>query len=164
VATTALDGTPAHTTGDLPAVGGPAPAFTLVGSDLRELSLADLPGRVVVSIFPSVGTGVCQASVRRFNQLAAELRDTTVVNVSMDLPFALAGFCAAEGLEHVTVGSAFRSSFGDDYGVRLTDSAFEGLLARAVVVVDAEGTVVHTQLVDDIGHEPDYDAAIAALR
>lgn len=164
MATTALDGTPAHTTGELPAVGGPAPAFTLVGSDLRELSLTDLSGRVLVSIFPSVGTGVCQASVRRFNQLAAGLPDTTVVNVSMDLPFALAGFCAAEGLENVVVGSAFRSSFGDDYGVRLTDSAFEGLLARAVVVIDAEGTVVHTQLVDDIGHEPDYDAAIAALR
>lgn len=163
MATTALDGTPAHTSGELPPVGRPAPAFTLVGADLRELSLADLTGRVVVSIFPSVGTGVCQASVRRFNELAAGLPDTTVVNVSMDLPFALGGFCAAEGLDRVTVGSAFRSSFGEDYGVRLTDSAFEGLLARAVVVVDRDGTVVHAQLVDDIAHEPDYDAVIAAL-
>jgi thiol peroxidase len=164
VATTALDGTPAHTCGELPAVGEPAPAFTLVGSDLRELSLADLTGRVVVSIFPSVGTGVCQAGVRRFNELAGQLPGTTVLNVSMDLPFALAGFCAAEGLANVTTGSAFRSTFGDDYGVRLTDSAFEGLLARAVVLIDADGTVLHTQLVDDIAHEPDYDAAIAALR
>jgi thiol peroxidase len=163
MATTALDGTPAHTSGDLPPVGQPAPAFTLVGADLHELSLADLAGRVVVSIFPSVGTGVCQAGVRRFNELAAALPHTTVLNVSMDLPFALGGFCAAEGLDHVTVGSAFRSSFGEDYGVRLTDSAFEGLLARAVVVVDADGTVLHTQLVDDIAHEPDYDAVIAAL-
>ncbi|HEX2895720.1 MAG TPA: thiol peroxidase [Marmoricola sp.] len=163
MATTALDGTPAHTTGELPAVGAPAPAFTLVGTDLRELSLSDLTGRVVVSIFPSIGTGVCQASVRRFNELASSLPDTTVANVSMDLPFALGSFCAAEGLDNVTVGSAFRSSFGEDYGVRLVDSAFEGLLARAVVVIDAQGTVVHTQLVDDIGHEPDYDAVIAAL-
>jgi thiol peroxidase len=163
VATTALDGTPAHTTGELPAVGERAPGFTLVGTDLREFSLSDLSGRVVLSIFPSIGTGVCQASVRRFNQLASGLADTTVVNVSMDLPFAMAGFCAAEGLDDVTVGSAFRSSFGDDYGVRLTDSAFEGLLARSIVVIDADGQVLHTELVSDIALEPDYDAAISAL-
>jgi thiol peroxidase len=164
VATTALDGNPAHTVGDLPAVGTKAPAFTLVGTDLAEFGLADLSGRVVVSIFPSIGTGVCQAAVRRFNELASGLADTTVLNVSVDLPFALAGFCGAEGLDRVTVGSAFRSSFGDDYGVRLLDSAFEGLLARAVVVVDTDGTVLHSQLVDDIAHEPDYDAVLSALR
>jgi thiol peroxidase len=164
MATTALDGTPAHTVGDLPAVGTKAPAFTLVGTDLAEFGLGDLAGRVVISIFPSIGTGVCQAAVRRFNELATTLPDTTVLNVSVDLPFALAGFCGAEGLSDVTVGSAFRSSFGDDYGVRLLDSAFEGLLARAVVVVDRDGTVLHTQLVDDIGHEPDYDAVLTALR
>jgi thiol peroxidase len=163
MADTALDGTPAHTVGELPAVGAKAPAFTLVGTDLREFGLADLPGRVVVSIFPSIGTGVCQAAVRRFNELAGSLPDTTVLNVSVDLPFALAGFCGAEGLDAVTVGSAFRSTFGDDYGVRLLDSAFEGLLARAVVVIDADGTVRHTQLVDDIAHEPDYDAVLSAL-
>jgi thiol peroxidase len=163
VATTALDGTPAHTTGELPAVGERAPGFALVGTDLREFALSDLAGRVVLNIFPSIGTGVCQASVRRFNQLAAGLADTTVVNVSMDLPFALAGFCGAEGLDDVTVGSAFRSSFGDDYGVRLTDSAFEGLLARSVVVIDQNGQVLHTELVSDIAVEPDYDAAISAL-
>lgn len=164
MATTALDGTPAHTVGELPSVGTKAPAFTLVGTDLRELGLDDLPGRVVISIFPSVGTGVCQAAVRRFNELASGLVGTTVLNVSVDLPFALAGFCGAEGLDDVTVASAFRSSFGEDYGVRLTDSAFEGLLARAVVVVDADRTVLHTQLVDDIAHEPDYDAVLTALR
>ena len=163
MATTALDGTPAHTTGELPAVGEQAPGFTLVGADLREFALSDLSGRVVLSIFPSIGTGVCQASVRRFNELASSLSDTTVVNVSMDLPFAVAGFCAAEGLDDVTVGSAFRSSFGDDYGVRLTDSAFEGLLARSIVVIDADGQVLHTELVSDIALEPDYDAAISAL-
>lgn len=163
MATTALDGTPAHTTGELPGIGEQAPPFTLVGADLRELSLSDLSGRVVLSIFPSIGTGVCQASVRRFNELASGLEDTTVLTVSMDLPFALSGFCAAEGLENVRVASAFRSSFGDDYGVRLTDSAFQGLLARSIVVVDETGQVLHTELVPDIGSEPDYDAAISAL-
>lgn len=163
MATTALGGNPAHTVGELPNVGDKAPAFTLVDRDLKDLSLADLSGRVVLSIFPSIGTGVCQASVRRFNELASGLENTTVLNVSMDLPFATNGFCAAEGLENVTVGSAFRSSFGDDYGVRLTDSKFEGLLARSIVVIDEDGNVVHTELVPDIGTEPNYDAAISAL-
>ena len=163
MATTALGDDPAQTVGELPSKGEKAPAFTLVGADLAEFSLSDLQGRKVLSIFPSIGTGVCQASVRKFNELAAGLDDTTVVNVSVDLPFALAGFCAAEGLEDVMVGSAFRSSFGDDYGVRLTSSKFEGLLARAIVVLDADDTVLHSQLVPQIGQEPDYDAAIAAL-
>ena len=163
MATTALGDDPAQTTGELPAVGDQAPDFTLVASDLSEFGLADLPGRKVISIFPSIGTGVCQASVRKFNELASGLDDTTVLNVSVDLPFALAGFCAAEGLEDVKVGSAFRSSFGEDYGVRLTSSKFQGLLARAVVVVDADGKVAYTELVPQIGQEPDYDAAVAAL-
>ena len=163
MATTALGDDPAHTSGELPAVGDQAPDFTLVDADLQEFSLSDLPGRKVLSIFPSIGTGVCQASVRRFNELAAGLEDTTVLNVSVDLPFALAGFCAAEGIDNVKVGSAFRSSFGEDYGVRLTDSKFQGLLGRAVVVVDADGQVAYTELVPQIGQEPDYDAAIAAL-
>jgi thiol peroxidase len=163
MATTALGDSPAHTTGELPAVGAKAPDFTLVDADLKEFSLSDLPGRKVLSIFPSIGTGVCQASVRKFNELAAGLEDTTVLNVSVDLPFALAGFCAAEGIDKVKVGSAFRSTFGQDYGVTLTDSKFEGLLARAVVVVDADGQVAYTELVPQIGQEPDYDAAIASL-
>ena len=163
MAMTALGDAPAETVGDLPGKGDKAPAFTLVGADLAEFSLADLQGRKVLNIFPSIGTGVCQASVRKFNELASGLDDTTVVNVSVDLPFALSGFCAAEGLEDVMVGSAFRSSFGDDYGVRLTSSKFEGLLARAIVVLDAEDSVIHSELVPQIGQEPDYDAAIAAL-
>jgi len=163
MATTALGEDPAHTVGDLPAVGDKAPDFTLVDTDLKEFSLADIPGRKVLSIFPSIGTGVCQASVRKFNELANDLAGTTVVNVSVDLPFAVKGFCAAEGLENVTVGSAFRSSFGEDYGVRLTDSKFEGLLARAIVVVDEDGTVSYTELVPQIGQEPDYDALTSAL-
>jgi len=163
MATTALGDSPAHTTGELPAVGDTAPDFTLVDAELAEFSLSDLPGRKVLSIFPSIGTGVCQASVRKFNELAAGLDDTTVLNVSVDLPFALAGFCAAEGIDNVKVGSAFRSSFGEDYGVTLTDSKFQGLLGRAVVVVDADNKVAYTELVPQIGQEPDYDAAIAAL-
>ncbi len=163
MATTALGPDPAQTSGELPAVGSKAPDFTLVDTDLKEFSLGDLPGRAVISIFPSIGTGVCQASVRKFNELAAGLEDTTVLNVSVDLPFAQTAFCAAEGLDRVKVGSAFRSSFGDDYGVRLTDTKFEGLLARAVVVVDADGTVLHSELVPQIGQEPDYDAAVSSL-
>lgn len=163
MATIAFGDSTAHTVGDIPAKGDKAPAFTLVGADLTELSSADLTGRTVISIFPSIGTGVCQASVRKFNELASGLENTTVLNVSMDLPFALAGFCAAEGLENVTVASGFRSSFGQDYGITLTDSKFEGLFGRAVVVVDTDGTVLYSELVPAVGQEPDYDAAIAAL-
>ena len=164
MATSALGGAPAHTVGELPAVGSPAPAFTLSAPDLSDVTSDQFGGRkLLLNIFPSVGTGVCSASVRRFNELAAGLEDTTVLCVSHDLPFALAGFCAAEGIENVSTASAFKSSFGDDYGVLLTDSKFEGLLARSIVVVDEQGTVTYTQLVDDIGTEPDYDAALAAL-
>jgi thiol peroxidase len=163
MANTALGDTPAHTSGELPAVGDEAPGFTLVDSDLKEFSSSDLSGRTVLSIFPSIGTGVCQAGVRRFNELAGSLENTTVVNVSVDLPFAVKEFCAAEGLENVKVGSAFRSSFGEDYGVRLLDTKFEGLLARAVVIVGEDGKVVYSELVANIGQEPDYDAAVAAL-
>src|SRR4051794_6771947 len=133
MATIAFGDSEAHTVGDLPAVGSKAPSFTLVGADLTELSSADLAGKTVISIFPSIGTGVCQASVREFNKRAAGLEGTTVLNVSMDLPFALAGFCAAEGLEDVSVASGFRSSFGEDYGITLSDSKFQGLYGRGVV-------------------------------
>jgi thioredoxin-dependent peroxiredoxin len=163
MATTALGDAPAHTVGDLPAVGEKAPEFTLVDADLQEFSSGDLTGRTVLSIFPSIGTGVCQAALRAFNERAGSLENTTVLNVSVDLPFAVKDFCAAEGLENVKVGSAWRSSFGDDYGVRLVDSKFEGLLARAVVILDQDGTVIYNELVPNIAQEPDYDAAIAAL-
>lgn len=163
MANTALGDAPAHTVGELPAVGDQAPDFTLVDTDLNAFTLADVPGRKVLSIFPSIGTGVCQAAVRKFSELASGLEDTTVLNVSVDLPFAMTGFCAAEGLDNVQVGSAFRSTFGDDYGVRLLDSKFEGLLGRAIVVLDADDKVVYTELVPNIGQEPDYDAALAAL-
>ena len=162
MATTALGGNPVNTVGDLPKVGDPAPAFSLVGTDFSEVTLPQ-GTRTVLNIFPSVDTGVCAASVRKFNELASGLDNTTVVCASQDLPMAQARFCGAEGIENVTIGSGFRSDFGEQYGVRLTDGKFEGLLARAVVVVDAEGKVAYTELVPEIGQEPDYDAALAAL-
>jgi thiol peroxidase len=164
MANTALKGNPVSTVGDLPAVGSSAPGFELVSEGLSPLTHEDIQGqRVVLNIFPSVDTGICAASVRKFNELAADLHNTVVVNVSNDLPFAHARFCGAEGIENAKVGSAFRSSFGDDYGVKLVDGPMAGLLARAVVVVDTDGKVAHTQLVDEITTEPDYDAAVAAL-
>lgn len=164
MATTSLGGNPVQTVGELPARGSSAPSYTLTGADMADFSNDAHPGsRVVLNIFPSIGTGVCAASVRRFNELASGLDNTVVVCASADLPFALNGFCAVEGLERVVVGSAFRSSFGTDYGVTMVDGAWRGLLARAVVVLDTDRTVLHTQLVDAISNEPDYDAAIAAL-
>lgn len=164
MATTLLGENPVQTVGDLPAPGSHAPSYTLTGADLVDFtSDAQSGSRVVLNIFPSIDTGVCAASVRRFNELAAGLDNTVVVCASADLPFALRRFCGAEGIENVTVGSSFRSSFGTDYGVTMVDGGMRGLLARAVVVLDTDGTVLHTQLVDAIGHEPDYDAAVAAL-
>ena len=162
MATTALKGSPVTTTGDLPAVGATAPRFTLTGSDLTDVSLP-AGRRVVLHIFPSVDTGVCAASVRRFNELAAGLENTSVICVSADLPFALARFCGAEGIENVTAASTFRSSFGEDYGVTMADNAFRGLLARSVVVLDESGTVLHTEVVPEIASEPDYDAVVDVL-
>ncbi len=162
MATTALGGNPVQTNGDLPAVGAPAPAFELVGNEFEAVKLPQ-GTRTILNIFPSIATGICSGSVRKFNELASGLENTTVVCVSNDLPFALASFCGAEGIDNVTTASGFRSSFGDDYGVTLTDGKWAGLLARSIVVVDADGTVVHTQLVPEIATEADYDAAIAAL-
>lgn len=162
MATTALGDTPVNTVGDLPAVGTAAPSVNLVGADFSAVTLPE-GKRAVLNIFPSIDTGVCAASVRKFNELAAGLENTAVINVSQDLPPALNRFCGAEGIENVQVGSGFRSSFGDDYGVRMTDGKLEGLFARSVVVLDADGSVVYTELVPQIAQEPDYDAAIAAL-
>ncbi|EGQ74850.1 thiol peroxidase [Actinomyces sp. oral taxon 448] len=157
-------GSPAHTIGELPTVGSKAPAFELVGADLGSLTSASLAGRrVVLNIFPSVDTGVCATSVREFNKRASGLTNTTVVCVSKDLPFAQARFCGAEGLDDVVTASAFRSTFGEDYGVTLTDSPLAGLLSRAVVVLDGDATVLYTQQVPEVGEEPDYEAAVAAL-
>jgi thiol peroxidase len=164
MATTAFKGNPVTTSGELPAVGQTAPAFDLVGADLAPVTSSSLAGKqVVLNIFPSVDTGVCAQSVRTFNEKAAGLENTVVVNASADLPFALKRFCAAEGIENVTSGSSFRSDFATDFGVKMADGPLAGLCARSVVVLDAEGKVVYTQLVDEITTEPDYDAALAAL-
>lgn len=162
MATTALGGTPVQTIGDLPPNGSAAPPFALTGSDFSEVSLPS-GTKTVLNIFPSVDTGVCAASVKKFNELASGLADTTVICISADLPFAQARFCGAEGIENVTAASAFKSSFGADYGVSMTDGKFEALLARSVVVIDADGNVAYSELVPEIAQEPDYDAAMAAL-
>jgi thiol peroxidase len=162
MATTALGDTPVHTVGEPPEVGSKTPAFELTGNDFEPVTLPE-GTRVVLNIFPSVATGVCSTSVRTFNELAASLEDTTVINVSKDLPFVLASFCASEGIDKVVTASAFASSFGEDYGVTMVDGKWRGLLARTVVVVDRDGTVLHTQVTPAIGVEPDYDAAVAAL-
>ena len=159
-------GNPVTTSGDLPKVGAAAPAFTLTKNDLSPLSNKDLAGKnVVLNIFPSIDTGVCATSVRKFNQQAATLPNTVVVGVSKDLPFAQKRFCGAEGIEKVTTASWFKGpDFGKDFGVTMTDGPLAGLFARAVVVLDATGKVVHTELVPEIAQEPNYDQAIAAVR
>jgi thiol peroxidase len=162
MATTLLGENTVHTVGDLPAVGTKAPDFTLTSGDFTDVSKT-AGKRTVLDIFPSIATGVCQTGVRKFNELAAGLDNTEVICVSQDLPFAVANFCAAEGLDAVQVGSAFRSGFGTDYGVTMADGSWRGLLARAVVVLDEEGTVLHAELTSAIGVEPDYDAAVATL-
>lgn len=164
MATTKLGGNPVNTSGSLPAQNSALPAFTLVKDDLSEVTAADLKGkRVVFNIFPSVDTPTCAKSVRRFNELAAGMDNTVVLCVSADLPFAQKRFCGAEGITNVQNASSFRGDFGKAFGVSLVDGPLKGLLARAIVVADESGTVVHTQLVDEIANEPDYDAALASL-
>jgi thioredoxin-dependent peroxiredoxin len=164
MAETALGGNPVFTVGDLPKVGDPAPRFTLTGADLSDVTPDSFAGqRVVLNIFPSIDTPTCASSVREFNRRVSDLDNTVVVCVAADLPFAMGRFCGAEGVTNVSVASTFRSEFGDDYGVKIADGAFGGLMARAVVVIDEHGTVVHSQLVPEIAHEPDYDAALSSL-
>lgn len=162
---TAFQGAPVNTIGTLPAVGSQAPDFKLVKQDLSEVSLSSLKGKkVVLNIFPSVDTGVCAASVRRFNKEASTQANTVVLCISRDLPFAAGRFCAAEGLTNVVTASEYRDQdFSKAYGVLVTDSALAGLHARAVVVVDEAGKVKHTELVPEITTEPNYAAALAAL-
>ena len=164
MAETAFKTNSVHTSGDLPATGSQAPAFDLVGTDLGAVTSGAFSGtRVVLNVFPSIDTGVCAASVRRFNEIAAGLDNTAVLCVSQDLPFAQSRFCGAEGIDNVTAASAFRSTFGEDFGLTLADGPMAGLLARAVLVLDESGTVTYTELVPEITSEPDYDAAVAAL-
>lgn len=148
----------------MPPIGAKAPDFELVGTDLSPVKLADFAGkRLVLNVFPSIDTGICATSVRTFNERAASLDNTVVLCVSNDLPFALGRFCGAEGIEDVVMGSGFRSDFGRTYGVAMVSGPLSGLLARSVFILDEEGKLVHSQLVDEIKSEPDYDAALAAL-
>lgn len=164
MAQTALHGAAVQITGEMPTAGQTAPGFTLVGSDLAPVSLGGVAGKKVLNIFPSIDTPVCQMSVRAFNEKASGRDGVTVLNISADLPFAHGRFCGAEGLEGVQSLSTFRDAdFATTYGVLLADGPLAGLCARAVIVLDANNTVVYQELVPEIGQEPNYDAALSAL-
>lgn len=160
-----LGGNPVTTVGNLPEVGTKAPDFKLTNTDLADKSLSDYEGsKLVLNIFPSVDTGVCAQSIRTFNEKASGLDNTKVLCVSKDLPFAMARFCGAEGLNNVENLSDYKTGdFGKAYGVTFNDSAFETLLSRAVVVLDTNGTILHTEQVSETGEEPNYEAALNAL-
>lgn len=161
-----VGGNPIRTVGTLPEVGAQAPEFRVSRTNLTTATLDDFRGkRMILNIFPSVDTGVCAASVRRFNETAAILSNTVVLCVSRDLPFAHKRFCEAEGIANVIPLSDMRDgSFGRNYGVAFADGKLEGLLSRAVVVTNESGVVVHAEQVAETGHEPNYDAALAALK
>lgn len=158
-------GNPVNTSGNLPAKGSQAPEFTLVKSDLSNLSLKDLNGKkLILNIFPSLDTSVCATSVRKFNQLAASMKNTLVLAVSKDLPFAHGRFCTTEGITNVTTLSGFRDTgFGKAYGVDTIDGPLAGLYARSIVIIDETGKVVYTELVPETTQEPDYDTALKAI-
>ncbi len=160
-----LGGKAIHTVGKLPSLGTAIKSFTLTGVDLQEKTQADYKGKyIIMNIFPSVNTGVCSKSVRKFNEDAAKLTNTAVLCISKDLPFAQKQFCGAEGIDKVIMLSDFRSSFGKTYGVQIADGPMRGLLSRAVVVIDPAGKIIYEQQVPEIGQEPDYAAAIAAIK
>jgi thiol peroxidase len=161
-----LRGNPFHTSGSLPSVGSAAPDFRLVDPDLKDATLATYKGKTkILNIVPSLDTPVCATSTRKFNEKAGALPRTVFLVVSADLPFAMKRFCSAEGLRNVVPLSMMRSrAFAKDYGMLIVDGPFEGILARAVVVVDAHDKVVYTELVPEIAEEPNYDAALAAAK
>jgi thiol peroxidase len=161
-----IGGSPVNTTGFLPGVGSKAPGFTLTKTDLSDICLPDLAGkRVVLNIFPSIDTPVCSASVRRFNREAATLNNTLVLSVSCDLPFAHKRFCETEGIDGVIAVSELRTrGFGDEYGVRIAEGPLQGLLARAVVVINEEGTVIYAGFSKDLKEEPPYEEILVLLK
>lgn len=160
-----LGGNVINTSGDLPTVGEKAPDFELIKNDLTISKLSDYKGsKLVLNIFPSIDTGTCAASVRKFNESASQLENTKVLCISRDLPFAQKRFCGAEGLENVESLSDFKNgTFGKDYGLEINDSAFAGLHSRVVIVLDENGNVTYTEQVSEIGDEPNYEAALASL-
>ena len=166
MASVTLKGNPVSVTGSLPQTGATAPAFSLTTKDLKDVQLSDFAGkRKVLNIVPSLDTPTCQQSTRVFNQKASAMNNAVVLVISADLPFAMARFCGAEGLNNVQTLSTFRNrDFHGKYGVDIADGPLKGLTARAVVVLDENDKVLHSQLVPEIGNEPNYDAALAALR
>lgn len=161
-----LGGNETNTIGNLPEVGSQAPDFTLVSKDMQEKTLASYHGqKVILNIYPSIDTGVCAMSTTKFNQEASKLDNTRIVCVSRDLPFALKRYCDAEGIDNLDNLTNFRDGgdFGKSYGVEITDGAFKGLNARAIVVIDEDGTVKYTELVPEVGQEPNYEKALAAI-
>jgi len=166
MATVTFKGQEVRTSGELPAVGTKAPDFTLTKNDLTDTTLADFAGkRIIMNIFPSLDTSVCAMSVRRFNEEAAALRNTVVLCISEDLPFAQSRFCGAEEIENVTTLSAYRyRAFANNYGVRILYGPLKSVMARAVIVIDQMGRVIYTEQVPEISQEPDYEAALAMLR
>lgn len=163
---TAFKGQPVELVGEFVQVGDLAPDFHLTKSDLTGFYLKDLRGKnVVLNIFPSLDTGVCATSVRKFNEIAAQLPNTVVIAISKDLPFAHARFCATEGINNVITLSDFRSSdFGENYGVLMEEGPLYGLFARTVVVLNPEGKIIYTELVPEIGTEPNYEAVLKVLK
>lgn len=160
-----LKGNTIHTVGQLPSLNSQAPDFTLVANDLSAKSLKDFKGKyVILNIFPSLDTKTCATSVRSFNEKAAAMDNTVVLGISKDLPFASDRFCSAEGIENVITLSDFRSDFGHTYGVQLADGPLEGLLSRAIVVINPEGQVIYTEQVPEIVDEPNYEAALKAIQ
>ena len=160
-----LKGNAVQTIGDLPENGLTVKDFALVNDKLEEKVLSDYDGKKkIFNIFPSIDTGICAASARKFNESAGDLENTVVINVSKDLPFALGRFCAAEGLDHVETLSDFRGSFGDDFGVTITDGPMKGLLSRAVIVTDENNHIIYSEQVPEITTEPDYDSALNAVK
>ncbi len=159
-----LGGTPTRTIGNLPEIGSIAPKFIGVKSDLSPFDSKELDGKnIIINIFASIDTSICAESTRKFNEKVRTLNNTVVVCVSMDLPFALERICGGENLKNIIPVSVFRSNFGNDYGVTISDGAFEGLLSRSVVVINSTGNVIYTEQVPEIGQEPNYDAAIGSL-
>ena len=165
MATIALHGTPTETIGELPDNGSTAPSFTLTGTDLKAVNNQNFSGKIIVlNIFPSIDTPVCASSVRRFNSEAAGQQNTVVLCISADLPFAHKRFCEVEGLERVVPLSTFRNpDFGKDYGVTIKGGPLAGLLARAVVIIDTKGKVAYSELVGEVGSDPNFEAALQAI-
>ncbi|HPS45749.1 MAG TPA: thiol peroxidase [Bacteroidales bacterium] len=166
MATITLKGNPIHTIGELPKIGETAKNFTLVKADLSKAMLSDFKGQqLVLNIFPSLDTGTCAASVRYFNKAAANLKNTKVLCISRDLPFAQARFCGAEGIENVITLSDFATGeFGKNYGLEITDGPLQSLHSRVVIIIDENGKIIYTEQVPEIVNEPDYEKALKACK